>query len=470
MRIRNLIALCLLLGSAIAVSAEVPAGHEIIVNQIHPRAIVVGSGGTYGDTMLALNSEKGIVVVDTGTTTTLTRGYRAKIEEIFGRDDFIYVINTHYHYDHTVGNQVFPEATVVGHELTRSRLLEWYADLDTFVDRQRTRVEGWQTAAADLDPGDERLARLQDIEFSYDQMCNDLESDFELHPPTVTFADHMNLELGDLTIHLYAYGTGSHTGDDILVHVPEIGVLATGDLFHHDYIRFISRLEPGIDIDHKVEVLDTILADEGLEHIVPVHSRVMSRSELVARRDYMAGMWKGARILSEMGGTFEDAHHCLAVETRFGYLTELGIAIDDVLAQHEENLKMVWMVARGGEDASVLVTEALDEGGAAHAKVVFSRILPLKDEKYIVDEGAFNGLGYRLLGEERVDEAVAVFEMNVAAFPDSWNTYDSLGEALAIQGDLEGAIASYRRSLDLNPENSNGVVQVKRLVGMRVEP
>ena len=193
MRTRNLLAPCLFIGFAFVASVEPSTGHEVIVRQLHPKAIVVGSGGTYGDTMLALNSEQGIVVIDTGTTTTLTRGYRAKIEEIFGRDDFIYVINTHYHYDHTVGNQVFPEATVVGHELTRSRLLEWYADLDTFVDRQRTRVEGWQTAAADLDPGDERLARLRDIEFSYGQMCNDLESDFELHPPTVTFADSICL-------------------------------------------------------------------------------------------------------------------------------------------------------------------------------------------------------------------------------------------------------------------------------------
>jgi glyoxylase-like metal-dependent hydrolase (beta-lactamase superfamily II) len=111
MRTRNLVVVCLLLGLAATVSAEPPSCHEVFVRQLHPKAIVVGSGGTYGDTVIAFNSEKGLVVVDTGVSTTLTTAYRARIEEVFGRDDFAYVINTHYHYDHTVGNPVFPEAT-----------------------------------------------------------------------------------------------------------------------------------------------------------------------------------------------------------------------------------------------------------------------------------------------------------------------------------------------------------------------
>ena len=466
MRTRFPVVLCLLWSLAQPVAAETPGSHEVFVNQLHPKAIVVGSGGTYGDTMLALNSEKGLVVVDTGTTTTLTEAYRAKIEEVFGRTDFAYVVNTHYHYDHTVGNPVFPEATVVGHELTRSRLFDWYADLEAFVARQRGRVEGWRSAAEGLDPEDPRLQRLRDIEFSYGQMCADLEGEFDLHPPTITFADRMNLELGDLTLRLHAYGPGTHTGDDILVHIPEIGVVATGDLFHHDYVRFVNRLEPGIDIDHKVAVLDAILTDEGLQHVVPVHSRIMTRDELAARRDYMAEMWETAAALAEKNGTLEDARKILNLENRFEYLTELGISPDELTAQHNAGVETVWMVAKGGSDATVEITEALDEGGAEAARKVFARILPLLGEEYFLDEGAINNLGYRMLGEGKIDEAVAVFEMNTEAFPDSWNTYDSLGEAYAARGDIDRAIATYQQSLELNPENTNGAAQLERLEGL----
>jgi glyoxylase-like metal-dependent hydrolase (beta-lactamase superfamily II) len=468
MRARNLAMACLFCLLAQPVAADdAPGGHEVFVRRLHPKAIVVGSGGTYGDTILALASARGLVVVDTGTTVTLTRAYRAKIEEVFGRSDFAFVVNTHYHYDHTVGNPVFPEATVVGHELTRSRLFDWYEDLDAFVAQQRGRVDGWRSAAKNLEPGDERLQRLRDIEFSYGTMCADLEGNYELHPPTITFTDRMNLELGDMTLRLYAYGPGTHTGDDIVVHVPEIGVLATGDLFHFGYVRSVFGIEPGVDVDHKVAVLDAVLADEGLQYVVPVHSRIMTRDELQARRDYTDEMWEVARKIADSGGTLSDAREALDLENRFGYLANLGIDGEELAAQHTAELEMMWTIANGGSDAAAEVTEALDQGGAAAAREVFAHILPLMGEEYYVDEGAFNRLGYRLIAEDRLDEAIAVFEMTTEAFPESWNTYDSLGEALAAKGDIDTAITAYRRSLELNPENSNGSAQLERLEAMR---
>ncbi len=80
-----------------------------------------------------------------------------------------------------------------------------------------------------------------------------------------------------------------------------------------------------------------------------------------------------------------------------------------------------------------------------------------------VDEAAINRLGYRFLGERRVDEAVAVFTLNVEAFPESWNVHDSLGEGYMVRGDRELAIESYERSIELDPGNANGVEMLERL-------
>ena len=66
-----------------------------------------------------------------------------------------------------------------------------------------------------------------------------------------------------------------------------------------------------------------------------------------------------------------------------------------------------------------------------------------------------NAVGYLLLQRHRAVEAVALFRLNVEMCPDSWNSYDSLGEGLLAIGDTVEAISSYRHSLALNPRNTN---------------
>lgn len=73
--------------------------------------------------------------------------------------------------------------------------------------------------------------------------------------------------------------------------------------------------------------------------------------------------------------------------------------------------------------------------------------------KYANFEQELNKLGYSYLGKHEVSRAIDVFKLNVEAYPQSWNTYDSLGEAYAAQGNHELAVVNYRKSLELNPKN-----------------
>jgi tetratricopeptide (TPR) repeat protein len=82
---------------------------------------------------------------------------------------------------------------------------------------------------------------------------------------------------------------------------------------------------------------------------------------------------------------------------------------------------------------------------------------------FLVTEVQLNTLGYRLLGLKRVSEAIEIFKLNIAGYPRSANAYDSLGEAYMTAGDREEAIKSYRRSLELNPKNTNAVEQLRKL-------
>ena len=86
------------------------------------------------------------------------------------------------------------------------------------------------------------------------------------------------------------------------------------------------------------------------------------------------------------------------------------------------------------------------------------------DDGYQTGEGVVNRLGYSLLGEGALDDAIAIFRLNVELYPESGNTWDSLGEALAATGETTEAITSYARSLELDPSNRNAVDRLAELV------
>lgn len=85
-------------------------------------------------------------------------------------------------------------------------------------------------------------------------------------------------------------------------------------------------------------------------------------------------------------------------------------------------------------------------------------------EKYSLTEAELNLLGYQLLGAGKVDDAIAVFKLNVEAFPQGFNPYDSLGEAFMAAGMKEDAIRNYAKSLELNPGNRNAVDMLNKLM------
>jgi CubicO group peptidase (beta-lactamase class C family) len=101
---------------------------------------------------------------------------------------------------------------------------------------------------------------------------------------------------------------------------------------------------------------------------------------------------------------------------------------------------------------------ALDKGGAA-ALAEFSKDLV----SGAIAEGTINQAGYSLIGTRKVADAILVFEKNVALHPGSWNAYDSLGEAYMKNGDKDLAVKNYRKSVELNPANENGLAALKKL-------
>jgi len=109
--------------------------------------------------------------------------------------------------------------------------------------------------------------------------------------------------------------------------------------------------------------------------------------------------------------------------------------------------------------------ELLMAGKIDEARAGYRKIKTEKPGNASVSEARLNGLGYGLMREKKLPEAIAVFKLNVELYPESANTYDSLGEAYMNNGDKELAIVNYKKSIMLNPQNASGAEMLKKLEG-----
>lgn len=119
---------------------------------------------------------------------------------------------------------------------------------------------------------------------------------------------------------------------------------------------------------------------------------------------------------------------------------------------------------RAPDDAPVPY-ELLQAGKTDEAVAAYRRIKREQPDSVAVSEQRLNTLGYELLRAGKLREATAVFALNAELYPQSFNVYDSLGDAHAASGDTEQAIRNYRRSLELNPKNTNAQKMLKKLEG-----
>ena len=108
------------------------------------------------------------------------------------------------------------------------------------------------------------------------------------------------------------------------------------------------------------------------------------------------------------------------------------------------------------------LNKTIKKEGITEAINQFNKLKSDKD-LYSYNERELNQLGYDLLRGDKVEEAIAIFELNVKEYPKSWNVYDSYAEALMIKGEKDGAIKNYKKSIELNPNNTGGVEQLKKL-------
>lgn len=116
-------------------------------------------------------------------------------------------------------------------------------------------------------------------------------------------------------------------------------------------------------------------------------------------------------------------------------------------------------VRRGRE----ILADAVSKAGIEKGYEIYLGEKSSKGTEVLFHEQDLNTLGYQLLAEKRLAEALTIFNFYTRDYPESSNAYDSLGEAYMIAGKSDLAIENYRKSLQLNPRNSNAQEMIKKL-------
>jgi glyoxylase-like metal-dependent hydrolase (beta-lactamase superfamily II) len=173
-----------------------------------------------------------------------------------------YVVNTHYHYDHAQGNDLYPGAEIMAHELAPALMLgqdgqHWARNLSALPTRK-------------VPSTGERL-RVDDLEVVLE------------HP------GH------------------AHTRADLVVYVPKYDVLATGDLFFHTYYPFFDLSKAGASIEGLISALEKLAIKYPTATVVPGHGPVAKSADLRGYAAYLDALRRSAVSVIERGGTEEEA-------------------------------------------------------------------------------------------------------------------------------------------------------------------
>jgi CubicO group peptidase (beta-lactamase class C family) len=146
-------------------------------------------------------------------------------------------------------------------------------------------------------------------------------------------------------------------------------------------------------------------------------------------------------------------------DIRYTFVRNAGGKVEAVKLQLNNGSLRANLIAK-----DVLVPyEMLMAGRVDEALAAYRKIKKETPNINVVAEQRFNGLGYDLLRQKKIAEAIAIFKVNVEMYPQSANVYDSLAEAYMVNGNKDLAIANYKKSLELDPKNSNAVAMLKKL-------
>jgi cyclase len=235
------------------------------IEQIRPNVYACLTGNETSNAAF-VDTDRGVIVIDTFSSPDWGRKLAASIEGHTSHDVCL-VINTHYHLDHIMGNQIF-EAPVIAH-------CSLAPELAATVSRDLA-PDALQAWVADH-PEDQWL--VDELKIIY---------------PSITFVDCLVLDLPPLRMVLRHMG--GHTPDSTIVDLPDEGVLIAGDLMFEGRVPYLgyANFRHLIDAMRRIETL-------GARTIVPGHGPLCAMTDLARLRNWVELLYNTVAELINQG-------------------------------------------------------------------------------------------------------------------------------------------------------------------------
>jgi cyclase len=339
-----------LLIPGLLVAADRDSADYVRIERLSERVVLAYWVGAGRCNLTAIQSQKGLAIIDTEMSPRIMAPIKKRIEQVFGRNDWAYVINTHAHMHHASGNSLFKGATIVGHD-NLPEDMQWLMDKQTDPERKRKDLDRAAKTLHNLRAvlprvrGNRAATRIIRGEIRFWQLyMQDMKEGYEIVKPSLTFADRHMLDLGDLKLELVFFGKG-HSISDILIYIPEEKLLVTGAIvYQRRQLPEIGEQSQMEDVNRFMTTLDSFLA-EGIQidHIVPSHSPTLLKSDLVPVRDYYQKMLTGVRAARQEGLTLAQVTERFAVRTAFSNFREPQAGQWDYGMQ-ERNIRNLWRI------------------------------------------------------------------------------------------------------------------------------
>jgi len=140
--------------------------------------------------------------------------------------------------------------------------------------------------------------------------------------------------------------------------------------------------------------------------------------------------------------------------------SNLGQVADEIIMRYEDALNGK-EYPKPNVNMEMKMYAILKEGGIEKLESSLKQIF----EEYglLYKDRHLNFFGYELMNDNLLDEAIEIFKLNAKLFPDMPNVWDSLGEAYMNKGENKLAIESFKKVLELDPENQNAKKMLEKL-------
>src|SRR5215471_3353723 len=293
----------------LAAQARKPAGTEhtgkaFRFNKVRDgiyHAVGTGNLAVVGNSSVIVN-DNDVIVVDDHVSPAAAWVLLDEIKE-FTNKPVTTVINTHFHFDHAHGNQIFDnKVNIIGHEFTRQMLLSNSTSMPLY----KNYVTGIQPQIDDLK---KRLASETDAakqaalktQIAVAENNKAAQAELKPTPPNVTLTDRMTLYRGSREIQIRFLGRG-HTGGDVVVLLPREKVVMTGDFL----TAGLSNMSDAY-LDEWVTSLDALKTLD-FDTVLPGHGEAFTdKAKIGYFQDYLRDVWAEVGRLKRQGVSAEEA-------------------------------------------------------------------------------------------------------------------------------------------------------------------